>query len=168
MAHKLVDSYPQKAVLLYSMCILTGRCLGLLWAATTSSLANSHNRVDFSGDIFNLFPIRSHGRKATQIDSHFGPGWLGFGHAFAIEVSILYLHPTQPASSSFFFPPPPCFPASCQGEHDQAMAAYCSASRLMPGCHLPLLCVGIEYMQTNNLRMAMQHIESARSVCGAF
>ena len=71
-----------------------------------------------------------------------------------------------PQPYHFFFVEKP--KPDCQGEHDQAMAAYCSASRLMPGCHLPLLCVGMEYMQTNNLHMASQHLLSARAVCGSF
>ena len=118
--------------------------------------------------------------KATHIDPRFGPGWLGFGHAFAVEVcaclrayiycmhvlTYVRAHACSCGRKDFFFFD--ILPAviDLKGEHDQAMAAYCSAARLMPGCHLPLLCVGIEYMQTNNLRMASQHMESARLICG--
>ena len=42
--------------------------------------------------------------KATTLDRVFGPAWLAFGHAFAVE-----------------------------NEHDQAMAAYFTAAQLMRG-----------------------------------
>lgn len=51
----------------------------------------------------------------------YGPAWLAFGHSFAIH-----------------------------NEHDQAMAAYFTASQLMKGCHLPLLYIGLEYGMTCN------------------
>jgi len=42
--------------------------------------------------------------KSTTMNRDFGAGWLGFGHSFAQE-----------------------------GEHDQAMAAYRSAARILHG-----------------------------------
>ncbi len=63
--------------------------------------------------------------RATQLDRVFGPSWLAYGHSFALE-----------------------------NEHDQAMAAYFKACQLMPGCHLPLLYIGVEYGLTNNVKLA--------------
>lgn len=63
--------------------------------------------------------------KATSLERVYGPAWLAFGHSFAAE-----------------------------GEHDQAMAAYFIASKLMPRCHLPLLYIGLEYGKTNNAKLA--------------
>jgi len=74
--------------------------------------------------------------KATVLDSKFAPAWIGFGHAFA-----------------------------AQDESDQAMAAYRTASRLFPGCHIPVMCIGMEYMRTNNLPLAEQLLLNAKSVC---
>jgi anaphase-promoting complex subunit 6 len=37
-----------------------------------------------------------------------------------------------------------------ESEHDQAVAAYQAAARHMPGCHLPLLFIGQEYVQMDN------------------
>lgn len=74
--------------------------------------------------------------KASRLDLNFGPAWLGFGHSFALE-----------------------------GEHDQAMTAYCTANRLLSGCHLPLLCIGIEYIATNNPTEAKQHFKQAYEIC---
>jgi anaphase-promoting complex subunit 6 len=34
------------------------------------------------------------------------------------------------------------------------MAAYRSAARLFPGCHVASLCIGMEYLRTNNLNTA--------------
>ena len=86
--------------------------------------------------IKNYIQARHFFGKATRLDANFGSGWLGFGHSFAIE-----------------------------GEHDQAMAAYSTASRVMPGCHLPLLCIGVEHMQTNNLQLAHQYMTAASNIC---
>jgi len=74
--------------------------------------------------------------KATTLESTFAPAWLGFGNAF-----------------------------TAQDESDQAMAAYRTAARLFAGCHLPLLCIGMEYQRTNNLHLAGQFCEQARALC---
>ena len=75
-------------------------------------------------------------RRASRLDIHFGPAWLGFGHSFAAE-----------------------------GEHDQANAAYSTAARLMSGCHLPLLYIGMECIATNNTSMARQYFVQAHEIC---
>jgi len=74
--------------------------------------------------------------KSTSCSRDFGPAWLGFGHAFAIE-----------------------------GEHDQALAAYRSANRLMIRSHLPPLCIGIEHLRANNLPLARQFMNKSISLC---
>ncbi|CAG9830325.1 unnamed protein product [Diabrotica balteata] len=73
--------------------------------------------------------------KATCLDRLFGPGWLAYGHSFAIE-----------------------------NEHDQAMAAYFKASQLMKGCHLPLLYIGLECGLTNNVRLADKFFHQAQTI----
>ena len=76
--------------------------------------------------------------KATALDGAFVPAWIGFGHAFA-----------------------------AQDESDQAMAAYRTAARLFPGCHLPVLCIGMEYRRANNLSLAEQFFTKSRGICPA-
>eukprot|EP01083_Nonionella_stella_P097135 273046_1 len=78
---------------------------------------------------------RRHFSKATAIDPSFGPAWLGFGHAFAAA-----------------------------DESDQAMAAYRAASRVVQGSHIPLICIGIEYLRTGNLPHAHQSFLLARDL----
>lgn len=78
---------------------------------------------------------RKHLSKATDLDSLFGPSWLVFGHSFAQEK-----------------------------EHDQAMAVYQKAAMLMPGCHLPLLYIGMEYSITNNHPFAEKFLKEARKI----
>ncbi|KAL1529343.1 hypothetical protein AB1Y20_000297 [Prymnesium parvum] len=73
--------------------------------------------------------------KATTIDMRFSPAWVGFGHAFA-----------------------------AQDESDQAMAAYRTASRLFPGSHIPWLGIGMEYLRTNHLHLALQYIRQAHQI----
>jgi len=74
--------------------------------------------------------------KTTLLDNMFGPAWLALGHSFALG-----------------------------NEHDQAMAAYFSASQLMRGCHLPFLYIGLEYSVTNNTKLAEQFFSSALEIC---
>ena len=50
--------------------------------------------------------------KATTLDRVYGPAWLAFGHSFAVE-----------------------------NEHDQAMAAYFTASQLMKGLVSFVFCI---------------------------
>lgn len=76
--------------------------------------------------------------KATALEEAFVPAWVGFGHSFA-----------------------------AQDESDQAMAAYRTATRLFPGCHLPVLCIGMEHQRTNNLSLAEQFFVKAREICPA-
>lgn len=77
-------------------------------------------------------PARRYFSKATILERVFGPAWLGFGHSFAAE-----------------------------GEHDQAMASYFTASKLMPQYHLPLLYIGLEYSKTNNSKLAERFFKQA-------
>eukprot|EP01132_Coremiostelium_polycephalum_P001346 gene1346-1700_t len=74
--------------------------------------------------------------KSTSLDSKLGAGWIGYGHFFANK-----------------------------GEHDQAMAAYRTAARLLTGCHLPLLCIGMELIRVHNLNLASQYIHQAKDIC---
>ena len=74
--------------------------------------------------------------KATSMEKSLVSAWIGFGHAFA-----------------------------AQEESDQAMAAYRTAARLFPGCHIPLLCIGIEYQRTNNLGLAQRFLTRASEIC---
>ena len=73
--------------------------------------------------------------RATQLDRVFGPSWLAYGHSFALE-----------------------------NEHDQAIAAYFKAFQLMPGCHLPLLYIGVEYGLTNNVKLAEKFFSQALQI----
>ncbi|EPS72438.1 hypothetical protein M569_02320, partial [Genlisea aurea] len=74
--------------------------------------------------------------KATSLDGTFAPGWIGSGNAYA-----------------------------AQEEGDQAMSAYRTAARLFPGCHLPALYIGMEYMRTHSFKLAEQFFTQAQSIC---
>jgi anaphase-promoting complex subunit 6 len=69
---------------------------------------------------------RRHFSKSTSLQAQFGPSWIGFGHAFAAD-----------------------------SEHDQAMAAYRTAERILKGCHLPNLYIGMELIRVNNFTHAL-------------
>ncbi|KAK2985477.1 hypothetical protein RJ640_004328 [Escallonia rubra] len=70
--------------------------------------------------------------KATSLDGTFPPAWIGYGNAYA-----------------------------AQEEGDQAMSAYRTAARLFPGCHLPTLYIGMEYMRSHSFKLADQ----AKAIC---
>ncbi|KAI9781230.1 MAG: anaphase promoting complex subunit cdc16 [Peltula sp. TS41687] len=74
--------------------------------------------------------------KASMMDPHFGPAWIGFAHTFAAE-----------------------------GEHDQAISAYSTAARLFQGTHLPQLFLGMQNLQLNNLTLADEYLKTAFHLC---
>jgi anaphase-promoting complex subunit 6 len=74
--------------------------------------------------------------KASILDPHFGPAWIGFAHTFAHE-----------------------------GEHDQAISAYSTATRLFQGTHLPNLFLGMQNLQLGNLRLAKDYLKVAYDLC---
>ncbi|XAR68265.1 hypothetical protein NMG60_11003338 [Bertholletia excelsa] len=76
--------------------------------------------------------------KATSLDGTFPPAWIGYGNAYA-----------------------------AQEEGDQAMSAYRTAARLFPGCHLPTLYIGMEYMRTHSFKLAEQFFMQAKAICSS-
>jgi len=74
--------------------------------------------------------------KASMMDPHFGPAWIGFAHTFAAE-----------------------------GEHDQAISAYSTAARLFMGTHLPPLFLGMQNHMLNNMTLADEFLKTAYGLC---
>jgi anaphase-promoting complex subunit 6 len=74
--------------------------------------------------------------KASMMDPHFGPAWIGFAHTFAAE-----------------------------NEHDQAISAYSTAARLFMGTHLPQLFLGMQNLLLNNMTLADEFLKTAYSLC---
>ncbi|VDD81483.1 unnamed protein product [Mesocestoides corti] len=77
------------------------------------------------------FMVAVAGGKATQQDRRFGPAWLALGHAYAAD-----------------------------SEHDQAIAAYCTAAQIVRHSHVPMMYIGVEYSSSGNHSLAerfMQH-----------
>jgi anaphase-promoting complex subunit 6 len=74
--------------------------------------------------------------KASMMDPHFGPAWIGFAHTFASE-----------------------------GEHDQAISAYSTAARLFMGTHLPQLFLGMQNHMLNNMTLADEFLKTAYGLC---
>jgi anaphase-promoting complex subunit 6 len=79
---------------------------------------------------------RGYFSKASLMDPHFGPAWIGFAHTFAAE-----------------------------GEHDQAISAYSTAARLFQGTHLPQLFLGMQNLCLGNLSLAREYLETAYTMC---
>jgi anaphase-promoting complex subunit 6 len=77
--HELVDQHPKEAV--------TWFAVGVYYYL-----------------IGNIPEARRYFIKASTIDSHYGPAWIGFGHTFALE-----------------------------GEHEKAISAYGTSTRLFQG-----------------------------------
>lgn len=74
--------------------------------------------------------------KASMMDAHFGPAWIGFAHTFAAE-----------------------------GEHDQAISAYSTAARLFTGTHLPQVFLGMQNHAMNNMTVAEEFLKTAYGLC---
>ncbi|CAI2165441.1 7826_t:CDS:10 [Funneliformis geosporum] len=74
--------------------------------------------------------------KASTMDSHFGPAWIGFGHSFAVE-----------------------------SEHDQAITAYSTAAKLYEGSHIPSLFIGMQHLQANNILSADEYLSTSSKLC---
>lgn len=110
LAHKLIDTYPEHV---------------LSWYAVGCYYYLVRKAAD----------ARKYLEKATTLKPAFGPAWLLYGHAYAIE-----------------------------NEHDQAMAAYFKANHLMPGNHLPTLYVGLEYQHQASTKLAEKFFEQAQSI----
>jgi anaphase-promoting complex subunit 6 len=95
-------------------------------------------------------------------DARFGPAWICFAHCFAYE-----------------------------GEHDLAITAYSTTARLFPGyvvvvsdrnrtavtescflasifaisAYLPMMCIGMEYIQLNDMPLALDALHAALALC---
>ena len=70
------------------------------------------------------------------MDPRFAPAWVAFAHTFAAE-----------------------------GEHDHAITAYSTCTRLFQGSHLPLLFVAMEHIRLSNLSLADEALFAAHSIC---
>ena len=112
LSHDLADTHPHEPC--------TWLAVGTYYLAT--------NRVP---------EARSYFSKASLMDPHFGPAWIGFAHTFAAE-----------------------------GEGDQAIAAYSTAARLFQGTHLPQLFLGMQEISLGNLTIAREYLTTAFNLCG--
>jgi anaphase-promoting complex subunit 6 len=111
LAHDLADSHPDEAC--------SWLAVGVYYLA-----------------IGRIAEARRYFSKASMMDPHFGPAWIGFAHTFAAE-----------------------------GEHDQAISAYSTAARLFQGTHLPQLFLGMQNLQLNNLSLSREYLRTAYDLC---
>ncbi|CAI6293672.1 unnamed protein product [Periconia digitata] len=111
LAHDLADTHPAEPC--------SWLAIGIFYLAT--------NRIA---------EARRHFSKASVMDPHFGPAWIGFAHTFAAE-----------------------------GEHDQAISAYSTAARLFQGTHLPQLFLGMQNLLLNNFSLAHEYFTTAYELC---
>lgn len=111
-AHDLADAHPEEPV--------TWLAVGIYYLATGK-----------------IAEARRYFSKASMMDPHFGPAWIGFAHTFAAE-----------------------------GEHDQAISAYSTAARLFMGTHLPQLFLGMQNLLLNNHSLAEEFLRTASELCG--
>ncbi|KAF9133931.1 anaphase promoting complex subunit cdc16 [Mortierella sp. 14UC] len=109
--HELVDQHPKEAV--------TWFAVGVYYYL-----------------IGNIPEARRYFIKASTIDSHYGPAWIGFGHTFALE-----------------------------GEHEKAISAYGTSTRLFQGSHLGPMYIGMQHLQQNNAALAEKYFDSCLTIC---
>lgn len=111
LSHDLADTHPQEPC---------------TWLAVGTYYLSTHRIPE----------ARSYFSKASLMDPHFGPAWIGFAHTFAAE-----------------------------GEGDQAIAAYSTAARLFQGTHLPQLFLGMQEIALDNLAIAREYLTTAYNLC---
>ncbi|KAI9301068.1 hypothetical protein BJ944DRAFT_169771 [Cunninghamella echinulata] len=75
-------------------------------------------------------------RHATEVDQYFEAAWLGFAHCFAAE-----------------------------NNHELAINAYNTCSRLIPGSHLPYMYLGTQYMEQYNMEDAIKYLDMSLTRC---
>jgi anaphase-promoting complex subunit 6 len=136
------DFYYLKIMPLYCACLIELEKTGdLYYLAHKLVTSNPHIAVSWFavGSYYFLIKKYDIGRKyfqkANQLDKHFCASWMAFGHCYA-----------------------------AQNESDQAMAAYRTAARLFPGCYLANVCIGMEYLRTNNLKTANISFDEALKI----
>lgn len=110
-AHDLVDKSPDSAMAWYAVG---------LWYF-------SQKRWDEARRFFG---------KAVLLDNRFGPAWIAFAHAYALE-----------------------------GEHDQSITAYSTAQRHFQGTHLPMLFIGMQHLQLSNFNLGKEYLSTAWEMC---
>ena len=110
-AHDLADNHPEEPC--------TWLAVGIYYFATDK-----------------IAEARRYFSKASMMDAHFGPAWIGFAHTFAAE-----------------------------GEHDQAVSAYSTAARLFMGTHLPQVFLGMQSHAMNNMTAAEEFLKTAYGLC---
>jgi anaphase-promoting complex subunit 6 len=110
-AHDLADNHPDEPC--------TWLAVGIYYFATDK-----------------IAEARRYFSKASMMDAHFGPAWIGFAHTFAAE-----------------------------GEHDQAVSAYSTAARLFMGTHLPQVFLGMQNHAMNNMTAAEEFLKTAYGLC---
>lgn len=110
-SHDLADNHPEEPC--------TWLAVGIYYLATNK-----------------IAEARRYFSKASMMDPHFGPAWIGFAHTFAAE-----------------------------GEHDQAISAYSTAARLFMGTHLPQLFLGMQNHLLNNMTLADEFLKTAFGLC---
>ncbi|KAF9930582.1 anaphase promoting complex subunit cdc16, partial [Modicella reniformis] len=110
-AHELVDQHPKHAIAWFGV--------GVYYYL-----------------VGNFTEARRYFGKASTIDSHYGPAWIGFGHSFALE-----------------------------GEHDQAIAAYATSMKLFQGSHLGSMYIGMQHLQQNNVLLAQKYLTTCLTIC---
>ncbi|ORY92298.1 hypothetical protein BCR43DRAFT_88272 [Syncephalastrum racemosum] len=82
--------------------------------------------------IKNYQEARKYFQQATSLDQYFEPAWLGYGHAFAGE-----------------------------NDHNQAIRAYETYCRLVPGSHLPYLYIGMQYKQQGSKENTIDNLNKS-------
>ncbi|WFD33373.1 anaphase-promoting complex subunit Cut9 [Malassezia cuniculi] len=75
--------------------------------------------------------------KSSLLDPRFAPSWIAFGHSFALE-----------------------------GESEQAITAYSTASRKFQFSGLPRLFIGMEYLHQGNRNLATLFLDSSTAELG--
>lgn len=109
-------------------------------AYSLSDMLNSHPVASHAIGMYymankRISEARHYFSEASLADPGFVPAWLGFARTFVIE-----------------------------SEHEQAITAYTTVSRLFPGFYLSYLCIGMQHLELMNVGVAEKYLLTARQM----
>jgi tetratricopeptide (TPR) repeat protein len=138
-----MDPYDERGLLIYLACMVELHLktelfyLGHELVSSSPQLAVSWYAVGcYYWCCGKLDLAKKHLIKSTKVSKRFYRSWLLLGHVL-----------------------------SCQEESEQAIAAYRTASRLLPGDQRPMVCLAKELVRTHALSPALHLLMSAFDIC---
>ena len=136
LGHELVSSAPRSAMSWYTVACYYWVCSCSGGGGSNASSSGIAGGGGGAGGGGKLEQAQRHLIKATKLDKRFHRAWVLLGHVL-----------------------------SAQEESEQALSAYRTAARLLPGDPLPMVCMAKELSRTHYLAPALHLLAGALELC---